>query len=140
MNWSEYAVLLNNVNEQTPNWWHDQITELDLSIERFDNAIIKKSCLDVRARTMALNIFDSESVEKKLSHHLRGKHHNTFKVEPYCFSNAGSVTYIKGKSIFCGWIFPHYGHFLMETLSRLWCLEELNFAEYTFIFNYSKKK
>jgi capsular polysaccharide biosynthesis protein len=136
MVWSDYVELLNNVDTYTPNWWHYKITELVLALEIIDDAIVRKSSLDVRARKMPINIFDSAQIENKLSHHLRGKNHDVFKSEPLCFENTKPFIDLKGKSIFCGWLIPHYGHFLMETLSRLWCLNELNTSEFTFVFNY----
>lgn len=136
MNWSDYAELLNNCDEHTPNWWNNKIIESGLAIDIIDNAIIRKSSLDVRARKMPINIFDSAQVENKLSHHLRGKNLDVFKNEPLFFDREQPLIALKGKFIFCGWLIPHYGHFLMETLSRLWCLNELNSSEFTFVFNY----
>ncbi|WP_020399107.1 glycosyltransferase family 61 protein [Kordiimonas gwangyangensis] len=32
--------------------------------------------------------------------------------------------HLKGQYIFAGYLFPHYGHFLLESLSRLWYIKE----------------
>jgi len=33
------------------------------------------------------------------------------------------IAYDKGRYLFCGFYFPHFGHFILESLSRLWAYE-----------------
>jgi hypothetical protein len=50
------------------------------------------------------------------------------------FSNNSNIinTYLHGTYIFCGYIFGHYGHFLVESLARTWLCDK--FPDYPVIF------
>lgn len=138
MNWSEYVSILNNNFNFKPSYWSKEIQELDLKIEVIDNAICLPSFLDVKCRLMPINIFNEKCEKIVSSHHFRGKNHDFFKDETNNNINhdEGIYEHIAGDTIFLGWLIPHYGHFLMESISRLWVLGELKSKNYKFLFNY----
>ena len=138
MNWSNYVSILNNNFAFKPNFWNKEIQELDLKVEVINNAVCLPSFLDVKSRVMPVNIFNWKGEALQSSHHLRGEKHNFFKhqVNSNIDYDTDECVFIAGDTIFLGWLIPHYGHFLMESISRLWVLGELKSKNYKFLFNF----
>lgn len=138
MNWESYVKVLGNKKTFKPTYFLDSIKELNLSIDIINNAILTNSSLDIKKRLMPINVYDEQCAPIRSAHHLRGKNHNFFKSPEHTSINISNIHNIAGSSIFLGWLIPHYGHFLMETLSRLWFMSELREKDCKFVFNYYK--
>lgn len=49
-----------------------------------------------------------------------------FTPEPTAEQIAHPRKTLAGRHLYCGWLRPHFGHFLLETTSRLWALDQLD--------------
>lgn len=138
--WKNYVSILNENSHFIPSYFNRKIDDTSLDIEIIDNAKSTVSQLDLKTRNMPINIFNCEGELVKSSHHFRGPRHDFFKYdETAVFDTSNSSEIVAGDTIYLGWLIPHYGHFLMETLSRLWVLELLEGRKsYKFLFNFYK--
>ncbi|MBB1298295.1 DUF563 domain-containing protein [Pseudoalteromonas sp. SR41-7] len=139
--WKDYVTILNRANTFTPSYFNKQINDLSLNINIIDSAKSVRSELDLKSRTMPINIYDCAGNLVESSHHFRGPKHDFFKYDKNTeLDLSNNYTKIEGDTIYLGWLIPHYGHFLMETLSRCWVLELLEKkSNYKFLFNYYNK-
>ena len=47
--------------------------------------------------------------------------------------NMAEVEYLKGEYVYLGYAFNHWGHFLVDFCTRLWCLDDLGNRKYIFL-------
>lgn len=137
--WEDYVVVLNDVWDYKPSYFKRKIYDLDLNVDIIDNAIVLPSSMDVKLRNMSCNVFNQSNESIKSTHHRRGVDFKTFKMKENLHNHGCGHDYIQVDSdvIYLGWVFPHYGHFLMESMSRLWFLENYN-GNAKFLFNFYK--
>lgn len=132
--WGDYVQIINEHNNFKPNYFEKEIVEKNLNIKIVDNVLIQPSKMDVHKRNMSCNLFNFAHENIYETHHERGVNHNVFKPESISFIKSDKIKLIETDVIYLGWVFPHYGHFLMESLSRLWFLEQYS-GKAKFLFN-----
>ena len=76
---------------------------------------IEKPTIVVDKKTNAYGIFDKNKKIIYQSLQYRGKHHNFI---PHKIPN--DTPYIDEEAVYVGITYPHFGHFLIEQLNRLW--------------------
>ncbi len=76
---------------------------------------IEEPTVVVDTKTGAYGIFDANKKLVKQSLQYRGKHHNFI---PHKIPK--DIPYTADTAIYVGVIYPHFGHFLVEQLNRLW--------------------
>lgn len=137
--WKDYVNILNDTSSFEPSYWLKPIEDLNIRLDIVSNAFLFQSKLDLKLRSMPYNFFDSSKKAILGTHHLRGREHGFFKpdIESISDFNLDSFEYISGDVIYLGWLIPHYGHFLMESLSRCWVFNEIKInSNFKFLFNY----
>jgi hypothetical protein len=139
MIWGDYVKVLNPIDEFTPRYLDKEIQGLDVSLDIVSNALVTPSFLDEKLRIMPINVFTQNQIPVLNSQHLRGNGVNVFNTEPFNPNFDKKMDLIEGDTIYLGWFFLHYGHFLMESISRLWVLSFLPRNNYKFLFNTYKK-
>lgn len=135
MNWGDYVKVLNPKSELTPKYLNKEIQNLDISLDIANNAFVAPSFLDEKLRIMPVNVFTKDNIPLMNSQHLRGDKANVFNTTPLPIEFNKEVGFVDGDTIYLGWFFLHYGHFLMESISRLWVLNFLPNNNYKFLFN-----
>jgi len=92
---------------------------------------VENPTIVVNTKTAAYGIFDGNNKLVPQSLQYRGKHHNF--IPPRVPQN---VPYIDAEAIYIGNTYPHFGHFLLEHLNRLWgAVEKSRKLKYIFINN-----
>ena len=80
-------------------------------------------------------IYDHKGQYLHCSRHLRRKKDFT-RANPCHIDVAGKLPILSGRYLYLGWFFNHYGHFMMESLSRCWpLLEKQQFDGYLYHFH-----
>lgn len=93
--------------------------------------VVENPTIIVDTKTGAYGIFDAGNKLVTQSLQYRGKHHNFIPTHvPH------NVPYIDAEAIYIGNTYPHFGHFLLEHLNRLWgAVEKSRRLKYVFINN-----
>lgn len=109
-----------------------------LHIERLDRAIATPSGPNTSEELHSGAIYRSDG--KLLSSSMHRRRDINFTADAADSIDASRVAeysiFLSGTSIYLGWIFNHYGHFLLESLSRYWSLDTLNMQDnWNFLFH-----
>ena len=105
--------------------WHQQIEDFSLpekDLVSLTNAIVTRSEYLGPERAKG-GVYSAEGVYQASSCHLRRSKDLTAG-NPHKIS-VGKGEIIKGRYLYLGWFFNHYGHFMLESLSRAWALAEV---------------
>ncbi|WP_456372654.1 tetratricopeptide repeat protein [Thiolapillus sp.] len=68
-------------------------------------------------------VYDHQGRLLHASRHLR-RHKDFTRANPPRISPDDDVVLLEGRFLYLGWFFNHYGHFMLESLSRCWPLED----------------
>ena len=80
-------------------------------------------------------IYDRKGQYLPCSRHLRRKKDFT-RANPQQIDVKGGTPILSGRYLYLGWFFNHYGHFILESLSRCWpLLEKQQFDGYLYHFH-----
>ncbi|MBE7213939.1 glycosyltransferase family 61 protein [Shewanella benthica] len=107
-----------------------------LEVTSLSNALILPTVVDRKQKTFTGGVFDDQNNLVKHSRRMnRGpiehEHFHQLDPEDCNAEDKGDTPIKKGKYLYLGYYTEHYGHFLMETLGRLWCVDE-NYDGYVF--------
>jgi len=118
------AHIVNDFQGSLPNWWNDDIPLLGKKAAIVYDAFI--SCSDITGwpHSVATCVNSSVGDEILESHFMRTGKIN--KLPSNYLDQLKNAVRLKGKYIYLGWLITHYGHFITESLSRLWYLLQDN--------------
>jgi capsular polysaccharide biosynthesis protein len=123
--WSDYVTLV-NANDWRPDWFESVMGCHDIDLAFYNNVSIYPSKMDKKTRSVTFNVYDENRSPILACNYVRGRSGNVFsyvktlnKEPDRNFDRVGKPV------IYLGWLHPHYGHFLTESLSRLWALKYL---------------
>ncbi|MDC8833020.1 glycosyltransferase family 61 protein [Alteromonas gilva] len=103
-----------------PEWSEDLVTPPSVSVKEVSGALVTKGALDGWPRRLVSGVFDSN-----LGEVIEGAFVRNYRVSyPRNISelNIETVPSYTGRFIYLGWIITHYGHFITESISRMWWL------------------
>lgn len=123
--WKDF-VTFQDSNKFRPNWYENSFQELKTQITKFSNTKIFPSNMNKNEKTCFYNIFDKYNNPIEEVIYQRGHNKNVFTyMMP--LNTIDNVSNRKIKNvIYLGWLNPHYGHFITETMSRFWIKRDLN--------------
>ncbi len=134
MIWSDYVTILNTKKVEEPKWFNDLVPFRELECNIYNDGFVLPSSLDLKNRYMPINVFDNTMTPLYETHLLRGKNHDFFSCKPKSIQETIEEPVRYESVYYLGWLIPHYGHFLMESLSRLWAVERAKKNTY-YLFN-----
>lgn len=105
-----------------PEWSKDQVAPPSVSVEEVSEALVTKGALDGWPRRLVSGVFDSN-----LNEVIEGAFVRNYRVSyPRDISDLDIKTLplYSGRFLYLGWIITHYGHFITESISRMWWLAE----------------
>jgi len=116
--WDEYIRVLSEKGKDSfKNIEYRNIDSINIECS---NVRQELAVFDRSDRSLSLNFYSSNDVPINEARHQRGRNNEVFTAK---VMNGQKSTHTyrreKGTTIYGGWIFPHYGHFLTETLSRI---------------------
>ncbi|PPC74645.1 hypothetical protein C4K68_25365 [Pokkaliibacter plantistimulans] len=122
--WGDHIELIGD-SIWRPSWLDDAIPHVTPSINFYNKVYVFPSKMDKKSKTVSYNIYTENLNPIAECEYQRGRSYNIFNYIDE-IRDLGHYETIEKPVIYCGWINPHYGHFLMESLARLWCCEYLN--------------
>jgi capsular polysaccharide biosynthesis protein len=110
----------NTFKGKLPDWCNSELPTIDVGFRTVPNAFVTKGSLEGWPRSLISGVFDNDLNEVPESAFVRG----------YRVSFPRDLTQIelkglnikKGQSVYLGWLITHYGHFITESISRMWWL------------------
>lgn len=124
-----------------PDWFNHEVEISDHTISVHHQIKCLPADITKPNNIIPYSFYDSKNVPVTAANHFRGHDENDFEFVDNRHKDAEIRQKLTGKSLYLGWLFSHYGHFLTESLSRLWVIEEVDFQGFDyFLFNYKQNK
>ena len=99
------------------------------SLVTLHNAIATPTVIDVNSQTFSGVIYDSNGLICRNAQRTRDGCNEWQPSDPEVLSASGLYPILPGRSLYLGHYTGHYGHFLLESLSRLWALSGLTLSD-----------
>ncbi|WP_137222080.1 DUF563 domain-containing protein [Shewanella sp. MEBiC00475] len=103
------------------------IEKFELTVMTYPNGIVVPTEVDRVNKTFTGGVYDESGclVGNALRQHPEHKGVQAFpQLSPVMLSNIQVQNFLKGRYLYLGFYTEHYGHFLLETLARLWAYTE----------------
>src|SRR5690554_4865382 len=125
--WCDFYDLVSEDPGFRPRWNNRPADDRVCNTLYFNDVLIFPSRMDKSSRVISDNILDSAGEVIKEARYLRGDNLQTFSyVTDYDAREFPSDSIKVNSIIYLGWLNPHYGHFITETLSRWWALSRMS--------------
>ena len=128
--WKDYVTVVDN-SGWVPAWADHFIHDTECRSASYRNVDVNPSSMNKKTRYVKYNIFDETGDPILDCCYLRGRDLDVFKYT-YEDTNTEGLSDIQPRVrvtkpvVYLGWINPHYGHFMMESLCRLWFLKDID--------------
>jgi capsular polysaccharide biosynthesis protein len=99
------------------------IEQFELTVNTYSNAIVLPTDVDRVNKSFTGGVYDENGnlVKNALRQHTDHKEVQAFpQLSPAILTNITVNNILKGRYLYLGFYTEHYGHFLLETLARLW--------------------
>ncbi len=124
--WQECVTLVDG-SGWSPEWFNRPVLDRCGGVAFHQNVSISPSCMDKSIRQVQYNICDDQGFPILDCCYLRGSDLKVFNYVKIESTGEGVQPFkIEKPVVYLGWINPHYGHFLMESLCRMWVLNYLD--------------
>ncbi len=105
--------------------WHSEIADFRLPEKELlavPNAILTPG-RHLGPEEAEGGIYDAQGRYIESARHLR-RRRNLTAPTPQQLNPSSTLPRLRGRYLYLGWFFNHYGHFILESFSRCWALEE----------------
>ena len=136
--------IINQVSEVSDIWFSKiksyRIKYYHPSVSSYNNVVFTPSALIYRKNTYdCFYEAESENPIALTRPYRAGVGKDAFSQKD--INNINIDEFVNNRSVYLGTIFDLYGHFILDSLSRSWILENLgDLSKYTFLFNLQKPK
>ena len=110
----------NSFRGKLPEWCNSVLPTIDVGHKTVPNALVTKGALDGWPRSLISGVFDEELNEVNESVFVRG--YRVSFPRDITQLQIESLSKKKGQCVYLGWFITHYGHFITESISRMWWL------------------
>lgn len=130
------SAIINDCECVLPSWWGEPVNELGAKVSVVYDAFVSSGSIDGWPANVLSTVESSawESVRDADFYRIS----KISKPPSDVAAQRGAVQRLSGDYVYLGWLFGHYGHFLLESLSRFWyCVDRQCPSKYLVHSNYS---